>query len=92
MPKLLQLGRIFQTSTVWDGLTPCLFIMFILILKIANIFSLDPICQIAVDNSRGLLYCRTEQGSVKVYFLSHLLHDLFQILYYLHHFDRGLQR
>ena len=82
MPKLLQLGWV----------TPCLFIMFILILKIANIFSLDPICQIAVDNSRGLLYCRTEQGSVKVYFLSHLLHDLFQILYYLHHFDRGLQR
>ena len=29
-------------------------------------FFLDPISQLAVDNSRGILYYRTEQGNLKV--------------------------
>jgi len=36
----------------------------------------DPICQLAVDNSRGLLYCRTEQGNVKLYNLGENLDSM----------------
>ncbi|XP_057299970.1 nuclear pore complex protein Nup155-like [Hydractinia symbiolongicarpus] len=29
----------------------------------------DPVCQLAIDNSRGTLFCRTEAGDIKVYYL-----------------------